>query len=412
MNLGMRRRTQWVCIFAAIFLTWTAMPALPTRDTQTAIPVPERQIDLRALNFAQPKIPNYSNSDIFSDISLLFQDVHAHVEFVSESELVVYSSQIVDERVVARNGQSPAPEPAHSMQAFFVDTDDGNLISHQVWQTRRRTFFNTKTDSQAQIMPVRDGFLVHANNTLALYSGDLHKKQEIQLDPFSEYAAMVAPGGDVFFLERSSPGVVVRSGSVSMVVNADSGLLTGYGEWRSSETFEKLRSVDLYPGAAQSVSSDSFAERWYLCVDLQRADSSQSHLCCGDPCRYGQAMFLDDHEIVMQVRSGFQVLSTSGEVLWRREDPNWNNFGVDDDARSLDGSRFAMLLFAYRKIGFDDTKIPKRWFAVFVYDRAQRTKVFSVVLKSENAPAFALSPQGDRLAILNGSTLLLYKISR
>jgi hypothetical protein len=405
-------RTRYFTTTASVLsiLLGAAVPALPTRATQTAIPVPERQIDLRAMNFAQPKIPNYSNSELFSDISLFFQDVHPHVEFVSESELVVYSSDVVDERVAARKGQLPSPEPAHSMQAFFVDADDGNLISHQVWQTRRRRFFNTKSDTQAQIMPVRDGFLLHANDTLALYSADLHKKQEIQLDPSSEYAALVAPGGDVFFLERSNPGVIVRSGSVSAVVNAESGLLTAHGEWRSSETFEKLRSRDLYPGAAQSVSSDSFAERWYQCVDLQRADSPQSHLCCGNPCSYGLAMYLDDREIVMLIRSGFQVLSTSGEVLWRREDPNWNNFEFYDDARSLDGSQFAMLLFAYRKIKFDDTQMPKRWFAVLVYDRGQRTKVSSVVLKSENAPAFALSPEGHRLAVLSGTSLLLYRI--
>jgi len=403
-------RTRYFTTTALVLLLGAASPAFPTRARQTAIPVPERQIDLGAMNFAQPKIPNYSDSELFSDISLFFQDVHPHVEFVSESELVVYSSDVVDERVMARNGQSPVPEPAHRLQAFFVDADDGNLISHQVWQTRRRRFFNTKSDTQAQIMPVRNGFLLHANDTLALYSPDLHKKQEIQLDPSSEYAALVAPGGDVFFLERSNPGVVVRSDSVSTVVNAEYGLLTAHGEWHSSETFEKLRSRDLSPGAAQSVSSDSFAERWYQCVDLQRADSPQSHLCCVDPCRYGLAMFLDDRQIVMQVRSGFQVLSTSGELLWRREDPNWNNFGVDDDARSLDGSQFAMLLFANRKIKFDDTEIPKRWFAVLVYDRAQRTKVFSVVWKSEGVRAFALSPEGHRLAVLRGTNLLLYRI--
>ncbi|MGO9591426.1 MAG: hypothetical protein ACLP3K_15435 [Candidatus Acidiferrales bacterium] len=375
--------------------------------------MPERQIDLRALNFAQPKIPNYKDREIFSDISLLFQDVHAHVEFIDAKELVVYFSDVVDERAAARNGQSPTPAPAHSMQALFLDVENGNLISHQVWQTRRRRFFNTGTDTQARIIPVRSGFLVHANNTLALYAADLQKKREMALDDSLEYAAIVAPGGGVFFLEKSAPGTVRSADGVSMVQNADSGLLTAHGEWRSSETFDKLGGIDLFPGGADSVSKDAFAGRWYTCIVVQRVDSIRTPLCCDDPCTYGQPVFLDDDEVVSFFRSGFQVLSTKGEVLWGRQSrdrKNWKNFILSDLVRSLDGSRFAGLFYADRKVEIDSTEIPKKRFGVFVYDRSQRAKVFDVVLEADSTPAIALSPDGDRLAILSGTTLLLYRM--
>ncbi len=413
MNLGMHRRTAMAFILAAIVMVQTPTQLMSKSARRALGPLPERQIDLGTLNYRTPVVPNYADREIFSDLSLLFQDVHAHVEFVSANELVVYFSDVVDERVTTRNAQSPAPEPAHTMQAIFVDVDNGKMASHQIWQTRRRRFFNGRYDTQARIMPMRGGFLVHAANTLTLYSPDLQKKQEIQLDASWEYAAMVAPGGEVFFLERSMPGVVNSSGGVATVVNGDSEHWpVAHGEWRSSETFEKLRSRDLFPGAAMSVSTDAFAGTWFKCVDIQRADLSQSHLCCGDPCRYGAPLFLDDREVVMEIRSGFQVLSTSGEVMWGRQNSDWNHFDFYDYVRSLDGSRFAMSLFAYHKIKFDDTEIPKRWFAILVYDRAQRTKVFSVVLKSESAPAIALSPDGERLAVLSGTTLFLYKVSR
>jgi hypothetical protein len=410
----MHRRAQWVCIFAAIFLTWTAMPLVPRSFAQEATPAPERQIDLRTLNYRTPEIPNYANREIFSDLSLLFQDVHAHLEFVSEKEFAVYFSDAVGERVTARNSQSTAPESDHHMQAFLLNSDDGDLVSHLVWQTRERRFFNVRYDTQARMMGVKGGFLVHANNTLAFYSADLQKKQEIQLNPSLEYAAMVAPGGDVFFLEQGSPGVPNSSGGVSTVANGDSEHLpVAHGEWRSSETFEKLRGMDLFPGSAESVSSDAFAGTWFKCIDVQRVGVSRNHLSCTDPYRYGQPMFLSDSELVLNYPGGFQVLSTSGDVLWEREISSAHMaYDLYDCVRSLDGSRFAMSVLAYRKIEFENTKIPKRWFAVLVYDRSQRNKVLLVALKSEQAPLIALSPEGDRLAILRGTTLSLYKLSR
>ncbi len=409
MNLRVHRVTM-IALTLGMFLE-TLTLGTPNLAAQKATPFPERQIDLTALNFKQPQAPNYKNGEVFSNLSLLFQDVHAHVEFIVAKELVVYFSDLVDERVTAQKGQPPTPPPPHTMEALFLDVENGNLISHQVWQTRERRFFNTRYDTQARIMPVRDGFLVHANNTLSLYTPDLQKKREIQLDPSLEYAAMVAPRGEVFFLEQSNPGVVSSSGGVSMVVNGDSEHWpVAHGEWRSSETFEKVRSIDLFPGSAESVSTDAFAGEWYKCIDVERADATRTHLCCGDPCRYGLPMFLTSDQILAEIRSGFQVLSSGGELLWERQNADWSSYDIYDYMRSLEGSRFAMLILAYRKLTLDDTLIPKRWFAVLVYDRSRRSKVFSVVLKSENAPAIALSPSGDRLAILSGTTVLSYRI--
>jgi hypothetical protein len=407
MNLRGYRIT--MTAFVLGMLLETSILARPKPGVQTAIPLPERQIDLSALNFVQPKNPNYKNSEIFSNLSLLFQDVHAHVEFIDDKELVVYFSEVVDERLKAQNGQPPPSPPAHRMEALFLDLETGNLISHEVWQTRERRFFNTRYDTQAQIMPVRAGFLVHAGDTLTLYAPDLTKKREMQLNLLYEYAATVAPGGDVFFLQEDNPGTPIRSGVVSMVMGDN----VAHGDWRSSETLQKLRGRDLFPGAAESVSTNAFAGKWYSCIDIQGADSTQSHLCCDDPCRYGSPVFLDDRQVVSSFRGGFRVLSTQGEVLWAREDPDWKTYkdgDVWDKARSLDGSRFAELRIAYRKLKFDDTQIPKQGFGVLVYDRSRRTKVFSVVFKPELAPTIALSPTGDLLAILSGTTLLLYRI--
>jgi hypothetical protein len=199
---------------------------------------------------------------------------------------------------------------------------------------------------------------------------------------------------------------------VSLIVNGDSEHLpVAHGEWRSSETFEKLRSMDLFPGSAESVSSYAFAGTWFNCINLQPVGLPRSHLSCTDPYKYGAPMFLSDSELVLNHPLGFQVLSTGGDVLWERQiSSDHTAYSLYDCVRSLDGSRFAMSIFVYRKIEFENTKIPKRWFAVIVYDRSQRTKVLLVPLKSEQAPAIALSPEGDCLAILSGTTLFSYRL--
>ncbi len=412
MNRGLHRLTLLQSILGAFLLLFTPPLTIPKSDEQSLSPLPERQIDLRALGVEPPKASELSKGQIRADPSLLFDDDHLRVLFIDETKLAVYGSDPVDEHAAGSRIQSASSEEGRRMEAFFVNTDNGNIVSHQVWQTRRRRFFNERYDTQARIMPVRDGFLVHANSSLLLYSPDLQKKREMQLDPSSEYAVMVASGGDVFFIERSMPGVVKNSNGISMVVNGDSQHVpVARGEWLSSETFEKIHSIDLFPGVAASVGSVAYAGPWYKCLDLQPADSTRSHLCCGDPCGNGLPMFLNDREVVSHFRSGFQVLSTSGEVLWGREASNWRDFDFYDSVRSLDGSRFAMSIVAYRRTRFDDTQIPERSFAAVVYDRVQRVKILSIVCRSDNSPEIALSPGGGRLAILNGPTLFLYKLS-
>ena len=410
MKLGKHPPMKLASIFATILFLWIPTHLMPRGISQVATPPPEREINLRGVGVEPPKALKYENSEIFSDLSLLFDDDNLRILFINEGELAVYFSDPVDERTT-RGTDPSSSTPSHRMEAFFISLDNGSLVSHQVWQTRRRRFISDTYDSQARILAVRDGFLVHAGNILALYSPKLQKKHEIQFDPSLEYAAIVAPGGDDFFLEQSSPGVPVSSDGVSMVVQGDSEHMPiAHGEWRSSATFEKLRSMNLYPGTAVSVASDAFAWRGAQCLELQRADASKSHVCCGDPCGYGGPKFVSDKELISCYLSGFQVLSIGGESLWGRRAADPEVHLVEGCVPSLDGSRFAIAASWNHRTEFDGTEIPRGSITFIVYDRSRRAKVFNVVVKSEDAYQFALSPSGDRLAILSGTTLFVYRI--
>ena len=54
--------------------------------------------------------------------------------------------------------------------------------------------------------------------------------------------------------------------------------------------------------------------------------------------------------------------------------------------------------------------IPKGDVAIMVYDRAKRRRVFSVILKLVDVAGLALSPDGQILATLSGTTLRLFKV--
>ena len=362
---------------------------------QERIASPAQELDLRTFGF---KLPTRTGHGTVGNLAELFDDVRARVVFVDPRQLAVYFSDGTPE--------GPAGQPATRMEAFFVDTDARKLVSHEVWHTRKRRFFSERYDTQARIMPIAQGFLVHAENSLTAYSPSHAKIHEIELDPSQEWAAIVAPRGKTFFLEHSDPGVVTETNGVSFVQQA--GSLVAQGDWLDSATFERLRGVDIFPGMAMSVSDEGFVTRAKRCIDFQRVGAAPNHVCCGDPCGYGTPLFLEDGEVVSFYLSGFKLLSTGGQVLWGRDASDPQDHLIEDCKHSLDGNRFAISIHWDRSAEFDHTRVPGRSRAIIVYDRSKRAKIFDVLIESKDISEFALSPDGRRLAILIGTTLSVY----
>jgi hypothetical protein len=121
---------------------------------------PARELDLRVLGF---KLPADTPQGTVGHPAVLFDDSRARVVFVDPRQLAVYFSDGVSDR------------PAAQMEAFFVDTDTSKLVSHEVWHTRKRRFFNERYDTQARIIPIAHGFLVHTDNSMRVYSASHDK---------------------------------------------------------------------------------------------------------------------------------------------------------------------------------------------------------------------------------------------
>ena len=353
------------------------------------------QVDLRTVGYKPPE-DELSVKEFFANPTRAYDDHQPRMTFIDRRNLAIYFSDAVDEKA-AKKSMPVSAEALPSMQAFFVDGESGALISRKTWPTEKRSWFNERYDTQAQLLEVEGGFLVHAGNSLALYSPDLRKIREMTLDAAVEWAATVAPMGRTFFLERIDPAVQQKA----------------EGDWMASDTFERLRSLDVYPGSVVSVSKDAIAgtlSKGVQCLDSQRVGESPSHLCCGDPCGYGLPLFVAEDEVVSSYSYGFRVLCTTGEVLWRREATDPRVHLIDDCERSMNGNRFLIRAHWNKRVVFDQTSIPKGADAIIVYDRAERRQVFSVISKPVDVNGLALSPDGQTLAVLSGTTLRLYRV--
>lgn len=362
-------------------------------------PAPTSIVDLAILGYGKAKPVYRSNTESFRDLTLLMQDDHSRLSFVSADTLAVYFTS-----------------PSYQMEVFFLDVDSGKLIEHRTWKTFKRQWFNDSYDTEGRVMAVHTGFLVQARGKLELYSPDLRLVNTY--DPCADdsgctgmWSVAVAPGGDTIHVQPSAQTNQVRLGSVSYFT----GTGEAEGSWLRSSSFQRIGS-QLYFSGPDSISNDAIVTKRAHCLDLQRIGEPSRHLSCSKPAADGLPMFLNDHEILSVHYTGFSVLSTQGTEVWTvgvRSGHSPRILLAGSHQRSMDGSRFAISLTAYKKkVEFDGMPIARSPLdTVVVYDETCRQRVFGVTPHEDPADsAFALSPDGRTLAVLTGMAISIYKL--
>lgn len=349
---------------------------------------PFLRINLRDLGYRPEHEYRYPGTGVPPDLSVLFDDYHIRLTFINERTFAVYQSHYPPPSATDRL-------PSRSMESFFADAKSGTLTSHKTWATVKRKWFNERWDTQARILPVEKGFLVHAGDALILYSTNVREKAELPLDEHFSWAATIAPMGHTVHLER-----IDRERADGL---AD-------GEWLDSGNLARLREQQEFAGMV-SASDYATVDKLAHCMQLQRVGESPRNLCCSAGCRLGLPLFLSESEVLSVYRNGFSVLSTNGDRLWSREATDGKNGLMASHKRSLDGNRFAISLRGDRHTAFDQVRIPKGHMEILVYDRSTRTRVFQLDLGSAAERVdFDLSPDGSVLAILVGNTVRLYQL--
>jgi hypothetical protein len=285
---------------ATIFLlAWVLITTGPSKGSRTSTQDENRpaalEIHLRDLGYQVPPNCSYPGTGIPRDLSLLNDDYKQKLIFVDDKTLIVYQSHCQSHQ----DGVSPE---SRSMEAFFLNPQTGAFISRKTWPTIRRRWMNERWDTQARIVAVQGGFLVHAGNSLVLYSSEREQKAKLPLETGLRWAVTLAPIGRTIHLQR---------------IHDDN---QAEGEWRTSDGLTKLRSQHEMAGIT-SASDEAVVDKLAHCVQLQAVGESPRSLYCADPSHLGFPLFLSDSEILSVYSSGFMVLSAKGDKLWGQEVP-------------------------------------------------------------------------------------------
>jgi hypothetical protein len=319
-------------------------------------------------------------------LSILNDDYKKRLAFIDEKTLVVYQSHC------PRQDQKESSAETRSMEAFFVNPQTGALISRRTWPTIKRRWLNERWDTQARIMAVSGGFLVHAADSLVLYSAGLEQKGKLTLEDGPRWAVTVAPLGRTIHRQR---------------IQDDN---QAEGEWFDSDTLAKIRSQHEMAGVTSS-SDRAVVDMLAHCVQLQVVGETPHNLYCAEASHLGLPLFLSDSEVLYVYRNGFSVLSTAGEKLWGRDALDDKNSLIAEHKRSLGGNRFAFSVTGGHHTDFDQVKVPQGGLAIFVYDSSARVQIFHLTLGHGTGHVdFDLSPQGNMLAVMAGDTVRVYRI--
>lgn len=368
---------------AAVFVS-VLFAALNASTAQSAT-VPSLEIDLRTLGWQPAQGFPYHGTGIPENLSVLNDDTKPRLAFVGERSLAIYQSRYHS------SGTDSLPG-SREMEAFFLETGLGRLINHLTWPTRARRWLNERWDTEARILAVDGGFLVHAANVLISYSKDMKDERHLALEEGPLWSVTVPPEGHSFHVQR------IQGSDAS-------------GRWLASGTFQELQGINNETPGVSSASDNAVVTQLSHCVQIQFVKQAPRNLCCGGCCRAGIPQFLTDGEIVLAHDDGFSVFAPDGQILWSlRSDCRKRNCLNVDVKTSLQSSRIAISFFGYRSASFDGIRVASGETHILVYDRSKQAQLMNVPVGKTTDFDFALSPDGSTLAVLVGDVVRIYQI--
>jgi hypothetical protein len=372
------RNTQGSVLCVLLFLLGTGVTQHlgPVEDT-----APTRIVDLKMLGYQAPDMNN-----TYRDQSLTFQDFHARLAFINNEVLAVY---------LKRPNEKAKDTGLVTMEAFFVSRQTGTLLARKTWVARFSRGLNSSVDTQASILPLRDGFLVHAGDLLYRYGQDLQMKREVSLDAAWIWAFQIAPGGDA--VEALRTNQANRTEAEVEIVNAST------LEFAQTMPARAARRT-IGENGAVAINGD--------CITYRSPGSTVHDICCSDECKRGKTVaFLNENELLVQFGTGFEVLAADGTTLWRRE--GLHKPSIIDAQPSLEAERFVVAVTrTTSRSTFEGMTIPKDYVAIYVYDAMQRSRVFETRLQMPNSEfEEGLSFNAKCLAVLSGNTLYFYNLA-
>jgi|ERR1017187_893445 hypothetical protein len=365
---------------------------------------PDWTVALKKYGWRAPEAE--SNKSFFSDYSLTkleALDDNTRVKFVTDDLIVVYHTK--------QQGQE-WKTASRQLEAFFISANDGKLLSVKSWPTVVRGDESDLIDSESRLIPLSKGrFLVVASKTMMLYGDNLGLINQKKFDPLTSgnlWSAQSVANGEVVFLRHQS--------------TADQ--QTRY-YWLASDTLLPRSQMSGPRGANFSVvatAGDNFVLTTLGFAGLGMTtgigkvsvDGSTMIICSEQFCREGGVAALAMRSVVISGRRGIGVVDIVQGLQWSKQispSSNPNTFQFGDVRPAMSANEFAVWVTATRKTLFDGVQVGNKP-TLFVYDTSGKILFTVPVARKSGDFDFALSPNGNRLAVFDGAGINLYTIPR
>lgn len=302
--------------------------------------------------------------------------------------------------------RSAGPSGVYLLKAMFLDSSKGTFRTELSWPTNPSWFrseqpcwsYSAPQYSRSSILAAHDGkFVVYAGRTLRLYSPDFKLLHERETDV---RILDTTPGGHrVYLRDESRPATT--------------------NEWIDVETFKEILSTtDNLPLTLVSASEGALvgfgrASLWYLPVGEKPRELCPAELCRG----MVPSAFLSKEKILVSATDGFKMLTAKGDITgsWAFEKFPGKKEGVRDLQVSLDRGRFAIMVDYRRSLRIKNLEL-RRGTNIVLFSAETDVPISALHVEPPRNNGryldygFALSPDGSRLALLDGPQISIYQL--
>ena len=402
----MYRRKQFV-LAAAISFAATVISSSPAALHQSPEPALTRERPIIKVDLHKFADPYWNPNNSGEQGSTIGSAIH----FVNGIS-VVWSWLTRDDALprTKDSSRSPVslPPQATHVHAVLLDALTGRAKTKRDWSAPSKEVYYSVVQN--------GNFITCVDNNIRLYSAEFELLQEMHLEsPFQcMRLAALASGG------ISPSGRSILAATVSGDKNISEVLDTG--------TLKPISTANEGKPVTITALSDHWlaghcGSPWEVCI-RNIAGSWKPFSFSGaenqPPTRVlGRAYFVNDDTILICRLHDLVMANVNGSVLFRVNLPKDRSCDNNRPTPSNDGRRFAIMESKRLPINeFFEMGLPWTDDKILVFDTSERRAIFAVKVDGAaqwpstrtHSHEFALSPDGDRLAVVSDGILKIYKL--
>jgi hypothetical protein len=282
-------------------------------------------------------------------------------------------------------------------RAVFLDPGNGSKHKEQDWPAPPLAV--------AFLPAVQNRFIVRAGRRLQLFSRDMNLVNEIRLPEEGQYEDQrlkIDPSGSVLWFFRFN----YHGKPTASIERFDAQSLLTLGSDQDTTLMLNLSVSDggiteLYPRGDPKVVIRGTNGEWSQILGRQK-----NQLCVGEPA------FVSNSKLLVAGCGHVLLVDALGTILLDEKfDKSWH---VESSVAISRNGKFVAVSLMKTKGGAFDTSVHRATTKLIVYDLEKQKHIaeIEVAPPPRNSYAFAISPDGESLAVLTDSALQMYRLSK